>query len=151
MIRRISTTRVKFKLTLMGTRSHVVLLLSVLKYALRAEHLVAVLAEELNFLVLVHVAERELGAIRSLSFLLFTLIVHGKTSNHRIVDWESVCSVLMDCLVKRAFDLVVFANLCGAFVTEGVSARVGKGLSFLVVVAFVADLTVEDGIHILNY
>ena len=135
----------------MRTRSHIVLLLRVFQHALRAEHLVAVLAEELNFLVLMHVAKRELGPVRCLCFLLFTLVIHWKTSNHRIVHRESVCSVLMNCLIERAFDLVVFANLCCAFVAECVSARVGKGLSFLVVVAFVADLAVEDGIHILNY
>ena len=127
------------------------LLLRVLQHAFRAKHLVAVLAEELNFLVLMYVAKGELGPVRCLCFLLFTLVIHWKTSNHRIVHRESVCSVLMNCLIERAFDLVVFANLCCAFVAECVSARVGKGLSFLVVVAFVADLAVEDGIHILNY
>jgi len=135
----------------MGTRNHVELLLRVLQHALRAEHLVTVLAEELTFLVVMHVAKGELGPVRCLCFLLFTLFIHWKTSNHRIVHRESVCRVLMNCLIERTFYLVVFANLCCAFVAIGVSARVGKGLSFLVVVAFVVDLAVDDGTRILNY
>ena len=146
IILRISTTNTNsnFKLTLVRTRSHVVLLLRVFEDTLGAEHLVAVLTKELNLLVLMNIAVGHNWAFRQLSFLCFYRSLHGQCCKNCVVDRQGVCRVLVDCLVERALYLVVLANLCRALVTKGVAAGVRERLLFLVVVTFVAYLAVKD-------
>lgn len=146
MILRISTTNInsKFKLTLVRTRSHVVLLLSVFEDTLGAEHLVAVLTKELNLFVLMNIAVRHNWAFRQLSFLRFYRSLHGQCCKNCVVDWQGVCRVLVDCLVERALYLVVLADFCRALITKSVAAGVRERLFLLVVVTFVADLAVKD-------
>lgn len=146
IIFRISKTELfKFKLTLVGTGTHVVLLLSVLQNALRTEHLVAVLAEKFNLLVLMGLAHgnhRTFGQFRF--FRLAGPRLDRKRSQHCVVHRQGVGRVRVDRLVEGALDLVVLADFQRALVAEGVSAGVRERLLLLVVVPLVADLAVED-------
>jgi hypothetical protein len=116
-----------------------------LQHALEAEHLVAVLAEEVDLVVLVGLAILHHWAFGGFCrFFLSSTCLNRKHCKNRVIYWQSVRGVLVHSFVKRAFYLIMLADFSSALIAKSVSARVRKRLLFFVIVSLVADLAVKD-------
>jgi hypothetical protein len=102
--------------------NYFVLHFCVLQDTLGTEHSTVVFAVELNFLTWMNITKLYVRILtRSLSFVFICLSSwssHGKSSQHRVVDWKILWRGVVADLVVWTLDHLVFVKLFHTFETE---------------------------------
>ena len=123
--------------------------ISVLEDTLGAEHFLVALAEELYFLVLMHVTVLNASVLRSRGTLARVRVhlSHGQSSQDCIIDRQVIGRNVMCNFIKGTFYYRMLVYLFQALEAESVATGQGERLLLRVIVLFETHTTFKYRIH----